>query len=294
MKKDENVIDVIYTHTEDEFIPRFLMSDVEKELDETHSTIKYWLRKYGIEDYINRTNQGKDRYFSVSDIQLLRKIKILLRQNKVRSQDIPKEIKEEMTKLKEVRYYLEKNKNTKNENEYDDDEEETQLQISNQPNIDQIANAIKESLLQDIAVLIKDNQLQMENNITEKMSKQLEIKKDEIIKELSVSMSENKESIENTIQDTVKTSSDVIKTTLTDSESKLSTTINNGLESNLKRFKSYGDELEQKFSNRDEDNMAKLRESMEKQAEKNRLLEIEQREEKKKGFLDKISGIFGK
>ena len=167
-------------------------------------------------------------------------------------------------------------------------------QMVQQQNIEQLTNAIKESLLQDIAILIKDNQVQMENNITEKMSKQLETKKEEIIKELSISMSENKDSIENTIQDTVKTSSDDIRATLSDSTSKLSTTLNNGLEDGLKRFKSYGDELEQKFSNRDEKNMANLRESMEKQLEKNRLEEIQKKEEKKKGILDKISGIFGK
>lgn len=167
-------------------------------------------------------------------------------------------------------------------------------QMVQQQNIEQLTNAIKESLLQDIAILIKDNQVQMENNITEKVSRQLESKKEEIIKELSISMLENKESIENTIQDTVKTSSDDIRTTLSDSTSKLSTTLNSGLEDGLKRFKSYGDELEQKFSNRDEKNMANLRESMEKQLEKNRLEEIQKREEKKKGFLDKISGIFGK
>lgn len=289
MKNNNEPIDVLYTHTEEEFEPRFLMGDVEKELQVSHSRIKVWLDRYNIEDCIERTAKSNNRCFSMFEVNLLRKIKSFRDDDNFRGDQVEKEIADDVRKLREI-----KGKKENKEDKNISNEEETQLQVNNQPNIEQIANAIKESLLQDIAVLIKDNQVQMENNITEKMSKQLEIKKDEIIKELSISMSENKESIENTIQDTVKTSSDDIKTTLTNTESKLSTVINNGLESNLKRFKSYGDELEQKFSNRDEDNMAKLRESMEKQAEKNRLLEIEQREEKKKGFLDKISGIFGK
>lgn len=139
----DDIVDVLYYNTNEEDVPQFLISEVEKTLGESQSTIRYWCVTYKLDAAIERQN-GKDRYFSMNDIKHLQLIK---------------ELRAEGMSGKEVFKIIEKLKNKKPVNTNSAESNKTKSEEFFELMTTQMAaqlNDFSNSLLEQVAITVQE------------------------------------------------------------------------------------------------------------------------------------------
>lgn len=158
----DDIVDVLYCNTNEEDVPQFLMSDVEKSLKESQSTIRFWCKTYKLDTDIERRN-GKDRCFSMNDIKLLHLIK-QLREEGISGKDIQRIIDKQKNR---DTIEIESNKNKSTTEEFF---ELMTTQMAAQ------LNDFSNSLLEQVAITVQeriDNTLKTHLNVHTEELKEL-------------------------------------------------------------------------------------------------------------------------
>lgn len=274
MKHDNEYIEVLYTDTEDEFEPKFMMNKVSKELLLRASTVSYWMDTYGLNKYVKRIS-GKDRLLSMYEVNILRKIKFLRYDKGLRKEEVVKEIAGDIKILEEKSKTM-KNENTEISTEVKDDIQHTNTEL----NIDQLTQIIANSVIEEVSLQLSQR---LSTQISLQLGDKLEKQKNEILKEIALSSN----TIDSNIQNTLKNHSEVILDTLERFEGNMSTQVEDALKTQINDFKQYMDKQELEFKEKDEKTIEFFREQMQKKEDK--IKELEE-EKNRKGFLSKLFG----
>lgn len=161
----EDFTDVLYCNANEEDVPQFSISDVEKTLNETQITIRYWCVTYKLDADIKRKN-GKDRCFSMNDIKHLQLIK-KLRSEGMSGKDVFKVIEKLKNKKPINTNPAESNKNKSTTEEFF---ELMTTQMAAQ------LNDFSNSLLEQVAITVQeriDNTLKTHLNVHTEELKEL-------------------------------------------------------------------------------------------------------------------------